>query len=173
MTGRIFLKLILCVLCLLLMALVTVDLSAAKVARDAYIRNLVQQGAEKARMLALAFPEGGALDAARVREMAQAAGGRITLVRSDGKVLVDSEADAAGMDNHRTRPELAEAFRGGVGWSIRRSVTIGIDFLYVAVPAPGGAIRVAAPLAEINGQVARIRRQIGRASCRERVYSNV
>jgi two-component system phosphate regulon sensor histidine kinase PhoR len=53
-----------------------------------------------------------------------------------------------------------EAFRGGVGWSIRRSVTLGIDFLYVAVPAPGGAIRIAEPLAEINSQVARIRLQI-------------
>jgi two-component system phosphate regulon sensor histidine kinase PhoR len=64
------------------------------------------------------------------------------------------------MENHSTRPELIQAFHGGVGWSIRHSATIGIDFLYVAVPVPGGAIRVAAPLAEINGQVARIRRQI-------------
>jgi two-component system phosphate regulon sensor histidine kinase PhoR len=160
LTGRIFLKLILGVFCLLLMALVTVDLSAAKVARDAYIQNLVRQGTEKARMLALAFPDLERADAARVREMARAAGGRITLVRTDGKVLADSEANAAEMDNHRTRPELVQAFGGGVGWSIRRSVTIGIDFLYVAVPVAGGAIRIAAPLAEINGQVARIRRQI-------------
>ena len=160
MTGRIFLKLILCVFCLLLVALATVDLSAAKVAHDAYIQNLVRQGAEKARMLALAFPDLAGMDARRARELEQAAGGRITVVRSDGKVLVDSEANAAEMENHRTRPELAEAFRGGVGWSIRRSATIGIDFLYVAVPVTGGAIRMAAPLAEINAQVAHIRRQI-------------
>ena len=160
MTGRIFLKLILGVFCLLLAALVSVDLSAAKIARDAYIQNLVRQGAGKARMLALAFPDFEGLDAARARAMGQAAGDRITVVRSDGKVLVDSEANAAEMENHRTRPELAEAFRGGVGWSIRHSATIGIDFLYVAVPAAGGAIRIAAPLAGIDAQVAQIRRRI-------------
>ena len=101
MTGRIFLKLILCVLCLLGLALVTVDLSAAKVVRDAYIQGLVRQGAGKARMLALAFPDAEGLDVARARQMEQAAGGRITVVRSDGKVLVDSAASAGQMDNHR------------------------------------------------------------------------
>ena len=86
------------------------------------------------------------------RAMAQAAGGRITVVRADGKVLVDSEANAAEMENHRTRPELMQAFRGEAGSSIRRSATIGVYFLYVAVPAAplGGAIRIAVPLAEIN-----------------------
>ena len=49
--------------------------------------------------------------------MAQAAGGRLTVVRSDGKVLVDSEADAAKMENHRTRPELIQAFRAGTARS--------------------------------------------------------
>ena len=92
----------------------------------------------------------------QARQMAQAAGGRITVVRADGKVLVDSEADAAGMENHRTRPELVEAFRAGAGSDIRQSATIGVSFLYVAVPVAGGssAIRIAFPLSEINRQVA-------------------
>jgi len=48
-----------------------------------------------------------------------------------------------------------QAFRGETGSSIRRSATIGVSFLYVAVPAAplGGAIRIAVPLAEINQQV--------------------
>jgi two-component system phosphate regulon sensor histidine kinase PhoR len=53
-----------------------------------------------------------------------------------------------------------EALRGGVGWAIRPSATIGIDFLYVAVPVPGGAVRIAAPFQEIQQQVRRIRGQI-------------
>ena len=95
------------------------------------------------------------------RAMAQAAGGRITVVRADGKVLVDSEANAAEMENHRTRPELMQAFRGEAGSSIRRSATIGVSFLYVAVPAAplGGAIRIAVPLSEIDRQVNRDSRQ--------------
>ena len=162
MTGKIFLKLIAGVFCLLLLALVTVDYFATNVAKDNYIQNLTGQLADKGRMLGLTFGAPDTLDAERVRRMALAAGGRITVVRADGKVLVDSEADAASMENHRTRPELVQAFRDGSGWAIRQSATIGVSFLYVAVPVAGGrsAIRVAFPLAEINRQVSQIRGKI-------------
>src|SRR5215471_7701757 len=135
MTGKIFLKLIAGVFFLLLLALVTVDYFASNVAKDSYIENLTQQLETKGRMLALTFGTPASQGAEAVRRMAQAAGGRITVVRSDGKVLVDSEADAAGMENHRTpsRPELMQAFRGRRGSDIRQSATIGVSFLYVAV----------------------------------------
>ena len=58
------------------------------------------------------------------------------------------------------RPELMQAFRGQVGSTIRHSATIGIDFLYVAVPIPGGAIRIAVPLSEIDRQARRVRGKI-------------
>jgi two-component system phosphate regulon sensor histidine kinase PhoR len=162
MTGRIFLKLIAGVFFLLLLALVTVDYFATNVAKDNYIQNLTGQLADKGRMLALSLETPESLDAARVRRMAAAAGGRITVVRADGKVMADSEADAAGMENHRTRPELVRAFASGLGSDIRQSATIGVSFLYVAVPVSGGtsAIRVAFPLAEINRQVSQIRGKI-------------
>ena len=162
MTGKIFLKLILGVLCVLLLALIMVDYSAGEVARDAYIQNLAQQLAEKGRMVALELPDPAELSLERARGIAQEAGGRLTIVRSDGKVLVDSEADAASMENHRnpSRPELMEAFNGRVGWKIRHSSTIGIDFLYVAVPVKGGAIRIAVPLSEVDRQAKRVRGKI-------------
>jgi hypothetical protein len=47
MTGRIFLKLIAGVFCLLLLALVTVDYFATNVAKDNYIQNLTGQLADK------------------------------------------------------------------------------------------------------------------------------
>ena len=78
MTGRIFLKLIVGVFCLLLMALITVDYSASEVARDTNIQNLVQQLAEKGRMLAVSVPEPATLGSDQARKMANAAGGRIT-----------------------------------------------------------------------------------------------
>jgi two-component system phosphate regulon sensor histidine kinase PhoR len=162
MTGRIFLKLIAGVFCLLLLALVTVDYFATKVAKDNYIQNLTAQLTDKVRMLALSLDTPQTLDAESMRRMARAAGGRITVVRADGKVLVDSEADAAGMENHRTRPELVQAFRGESGSDIRQSATVGVSFLYVAVPVAGGstALRIAFPLAEINRQVSQIRGKI-------------
>jgi two-component system, OmpR family, phosphate regulon sensor histidine kinase PhoR len=164
LTGKIFLKLILGVFGLLVVALVTVDYVTTQVAQDSYIQNLKQQLEDKGRMLALTLGDPARLDAESVRAMAQAAGGRITVVRPDGKVVVDSEANAAEMENHRTRPELIEAFRGSAGSVIRHSVTIGINFLYVAVPGPrgipGGAIRIAVPLSEIERQVNAIRWRI-------------
>jgi two-component system phosphate regulon sensor histidine kinase PhoR len=164
MTGKIFLKLIAWVFCLLLLALVTVDYVATNVAKDNYIQNLTGQLADKGRMLALTIAEPETLSVDQVRRIAQAAGGRLTVVRADGKVLVDSEADAGSMESHRTptRPELLQAFRGMMGSDIRQSATIGVSFLYVAVPVAGGrsAIRIAFPLAEINRQVSEIRGKI-------------
>ena len=160
MTGRIFAKLILGVLCLLFLAVLLVDYFVTRVAQENYTQNLVRQGAEKARMLAAAFPDPARLNAAQARVFERAADGRITVVRADGKVLVDSDADASQMENHRTRPELIKAFRGEVGWIVRHSATIGIDFLYVAVPIPEGAIRIAVPYSEISRQVQRLRWKI-------------
>jgi two-component system phosphate regulon sensor histidine kinase PhoR len=162
MTGRIFLKLIVVVLALLLLALITVDLSAARVAKENYIQSMTQQLADKCRMLALQYPSAEGLDADRARKVAQAVGGRITVIRADGRVLVDTEADPARMENHSSREEVMDAFRMGTGSNIRQSATIGVSFLYVAVPVASGAsvIRIAMPLAEINRQVAQIRRQI-------------
>jgi two-component system phosphate regulon sensor histidine kinase PhoR len=82
-------------------------------------------------------------------------------VRSDGKVLVDSEADAATMENHRNpnRPELIAAFAGQVGTDQRLSATVGVRFLYVAAPISDGAmaIRLAVPLHDIDKQVNQLR----------------
>jgi len=139
-----------------------VDYFATNVAQNSYIRNLTGQLEDKGRMLALTFDASRTPDAASVRHMAHAAGGRITIVRADGKVLADSEADPATMENHRSRPELVQAFRAGSGSAIRQSATVGVSFLYVAVPVAGGqaAIRIAFPLSEIHREVGQIRGKI-------------
>ena len=160
MTGRIFIKLLLGVFGLLLIALLLIDYFATQVATDAYIANLRQQLADKGHMLALSIKDPDGFRQAEARPAARAAGGRLTVVRSDGVVIADSEANPAEMENHRTRPELVPAFRGEVGSIIRHSATIGVDFLYVAVPIQNGAIRIAMPLAEINRQVNGMRMKI-------------
>lgn len=162
MTGKIFLKLIAGVFCLLLIALVVVDTFATSVAKDAYLEDLKRQLADECRLLALFHPDPAEINAGEVRRLATAVGGRITIVRSDGKVLADSDADAATMENHRTnrRKELVEAFGGQAGSDRRRSATLGTEFLYVAVPMPGGAVRIAMPTAQIDRQVSEIRAKI-------------
>jgi two-component system phosphate regulon sensor histidine kinase PhoR len=162
MTGKIFLKLIAGILGLLLLALITVDYFASDVAQESYIQNLKDQLAGKCRMLALSAPALDALDTEHARAMAAAAGGRVTVIRADGKVLVDSEANAAEMENHRTRPEVVQAFDRGSGSDSRQSATIGVRFLYVAVRAAdrAAAIRIAVPLSEVDRQVADVRRKI-------------
>jgi two-component system phosphate regulon sensor histidine kinase PhoR len=159
-TGRIFLKLILGVFGLLAVALVLIDYFATQVATDAYIANLRQQLADKGRMLALSIPDPGRISERDAQPIARAAGGRLTVIRADGVVVADSDANPARMENHRNRPELIPAFRGQVGSTIRHSVTIGVDFLYVAVPIHNGAIRIAVPLSEIDRQVSEIRTKI-------------
>jgi two-component system phosphate regulon sensor histidine kinase PhoR len=160
-TGRIFLKLIAGVVGLLFLAAVSVDYFATDTARNAYIQNLTEQLTEKGRMLAFTVGDPAALTLQQARDLERAAGGRITVVRNDGKVLVDSDANASEMENHRSRPELMRAFRGaGAGSDIRRSATLGVQFLYVAVPVRDWAIRIAVPLSEVDRETALFRRKI-------------
>lgn len=88
---------------------------------------------------------------------AQAAGARATIIDADGKVLADSEAAAGSMENHSHRPEFIAAFKGEVGMDTRRSHTLGVPFLYVAVPISGGAVRLAYPLEDIETARAHVR----------------
>ena len=69
---------------------------------------------------------------------------RITLIQADGAVLADSSMTAAEvqeMDNHLSRPEIAEALRQGVGVSIRQSMTVKKEMLYVAKAVDDGQLR--------------------------------
>src|SRR5208283_4140835 len=74
-------------------------------------------------------------------QAARAAGARITVMDSTGKVLADSEVDLAKVDNHADRPEIISALHGQVGSSTRVSHSLGTELLYVAAPIPGGVVR--------------------------------
>ncbi len=60
-------------------------------------------------------------------------GTRLTVILPDGRVIGESHADPAALDNHARRPEVREAIRNGVGFSSRRSVTLRERLMYVAV----------------------------------------
>ncbi|MEO8662834.1 MAG: ATP-binding protein [Bryobacteraceae bacterium] len=157
MTARIFFKLITAVLLVLGVALTAIDFLASRLAEKTYIQALTREMEDKARLLNLM--EGGfeGTSDIRLKELAAAANGRLTLIDSRGVVLRDSEAVAAHMENHAHRPEVAQALAGKTGSSIRLSPTTGKDFLYVALPVPRGALRLALPLKDVSAGVREIR----------------
>jgi two-component system phosphate regulon sensor histidine kinase PhoR len=161
MTARIFLRIILAVLILLAVALATIDFLASRMAEKAYVDGLTLEMVEKTRMLGVMSRQKLlAMDRQHVRDMAAAAGARITIVDPSGKVLLDSEADPAKMENHAGRPEVRAALQGRTGTSIRMSPTVGLNFLYVAGPVPEGAARLALPLRAVDEQLTLIRKRL-------------
>jgi two-component system phosphate regulon sensor histidine kinase PhoR len=91
---------------------------------------------------------------------ALAAGARATIIDASGKVLADSESNPAKMENHATRKEFVAALAGQTGEHERRSATLGVPFLYVAVPVSGGAVRLAYPLSDVEAVQALVRRRL-------------
>jgi two-component system phosphate regulon sensor histidine kinase PhoR len=71
----------------------------------------------------------------RLKELARTAHLRLTLIDSNGVVLMDSDIPLAGIrsvENHLRRPELQAAIQKGFGTDTRHSATVDKDFLYVA-----------------------------------------
>lgn len=78
-----------------------------------------------------------------------AANTRITIIRTDGRVIADTMASAADMDkdNHLSRPEVQSAINDGQGTNIRYSTTLGTELMYAAVLSSNGkyVIRLSDP----------------------------
>jgi two-component system phosphate regulon sensor histidine kinase PhoR len=164
MTARIFLKVIAMIVCLAGVALVAADLLASGVAERFLVAHLTSSLQDKGRVL-IRSQASGTLDQARIKILAEATEARLTVVAADGRVLADSEAAPASMENHLNRPEFQDALQGKVGSVTRSSRTIGIDFLYVAVPMEPGpnpryALRLAMPLKAVNEDIRAIRARI-------------
>ena len=65
---------------------------------------------------------------------------RITWVASDGTVLFDNVAIAGNMENHRNRPEIADALKNGSGEAVHLSKTLGTQTFYHAVRLKDGTV---------------------------------
>ncbi len=95
--------------------------------------------------------------------LAPLVGARITIVKPDGIVVGESDADANVMENHLTRPEIKAAVGGIEDAETRFSSTVHKDFLYAAVPVRSekaviGVVRLAVPLTQLELIPAAIRR---------------
>lgn len=162
MTTRIFFKLILTMAGLLAITAIGVQYLVTRVTERSYMEELERGLESQARIadLSLLSSPPGTVDKT-VQEISKRAGVRVTVIRQDGSVVADTDADASIMENHATRHEFALALSGTTGSDIRLSSTVGQEFLYVAIPlSEGGALRLALPVPEIDARTRNIRSNV-------------
>ena len=174
MRKRIFFKLLAAFVLVIAAATVTFDFAIHHAWKDSLLQQIDLNLRQKTQMFALQVngvhglsgpagaPDSEQISSLRslVADVSRAAGARATVIDAQGKVLADSEAEPAAMENHAQRSEFVAALKGGIGTDTRRSHTVGIPFLYVAAPVAGGAVRLAYPLYDVDAALARIRRHL-------------
>lgn len=105
----------------------------------------------------------------RIVQLPAASATRVSLIGRHGFVMQDTIEAAVNDDPRSTRPEVLQAQETGYGMSMRRSRTLGIELMYVALKnenlrSPVDFIRVSMPLANIRSQVADLQRLIWSAA---------
>ncbi len=165
MRTRIFFKLLGAFLLVIAVATLTLDFAV----RRAWEASLYSQIETTLRQKVVLFA--GQVEHERDRplgeiaaEVGRGADARATIIDSAGHVLADTQANPQEMENHASRPEFVAAFRGQLGENTRVSHTVGIPFLYVALPIRGGAVRLAYPLSAIRDLTHQVRRRLALAS---------
>ncbi|OGG54902.1 MAG: hypothetical protein A3F84_27245 [Candidatus Handelsmanbacteria bacterium RIFCSPLOWO2_12_FULL_64_10] len=131
---------------------------------DRIRRDLTTQARLAAACVALRLGQGGSPDAV-ADSLGLLTGVRVTLIDRSGTVLGDSGVEGPalpGVENHAGRPEVREALASGVGSDVRRSATVGVDLLYVALLVPEASqavrvVRLAAPLTDVQKILDQIR----------------
>lgn len=148
---------------LITLGLLLLTFFLASYVKDLYLSNLEERLVAEARLAASHFasPEVNLSNIQTLaNQTAQLTGTRVTVIRQDGKVLADSEADPANLENHSSRPEFQAVLRNpaGYGKNTRLSASVHVDLLYIAVSTPvvpgselsGMVTRLALPLVGIN-----------------------
>jgi len=150
--NRIFFKLVLVFALVIAAATLTLDVTITHVWENSLRRQIESNLRQKTAMFAsrVAAAQLSAADMRAVaKDIAETSGARATVIDKNGQVLADSGATPEIMENHARRPEFQAALAGRVGSDVRNSRTLGVDFLYLAQPVPGGAVRLAFPLSSI------------------------
>jgi two-component system phosphate regulon sensor histidine kinase PhoR len=163
--SRIFLKLFAASLVLIAACMLTMNVLIQR-AWEGMLRSEIESSLREKTLLFAQQVRNTPRDSLQpiTRQAAKEANERATVIDSSGKVLADSEADPATMENHAGRPEFAQALQGQMGTATRSSATVGVDFLYAAVPIPGGAVRLAHPLSAVRDANRRVRNDVLKSS---------
>jgi two-component system phosphate regulon sensor histidine kinase PhoR len=171
---KFFWKLTLTFLALLLSVLVTVDFLAERALRTSYESDGYKQLKALGRLMrlhALPLNSGSPQTPEEIAALntwvaANAtAGVRITIISPEGKVLADSQSEAATMESHADRPEVRQALQSGEGRSIRDSVSLRSQLMYYAIreDLPGDAkviLRLALPMEDFRTPLWNFRRSL-------------
>jgi len=126
--------------------------------RANYIANLKKSLSAEINLISktISFRESGS--DSLCRQLKEETGARVTLIANDGRVIGDSDADSASMDNHLHRTEIEQALLFDEGASIRHSKTLKDDLLYVAKRVSKGEytegfVRLSVPLKDVESSV--------------------
>ncbi len=143
-------------LILLVITILFFGIFSAKIFKNFYLQNtseslqsrtfLVREELTRLKLDSLALDE-------HIKKIDNLSDTRITIVHAGGKVMADSRENPNVMENHKDRPEIIEAFNGGIGTSTRYSATLKTELMYVAIPwtdNPGYVVRCAVPLYDID-----------------------
>ncbi|HEX9255919.1 MAG TPA: HAMP domain-containing protein, partial [Candidatus Angelobacter sp.] len=165
MRNRIFLKALGAFVAVIAAATLTLDISIRHTWENAVRNDIERVLVQNAQGFALRVQNDHehslqqmANEEARITET------RVTIIARNGVVLADTEADPNTMENHAGRPEVVAALAGKIGSSSRVSHTVGIEFLYLAVPSGDKIVRLAYPLSSLQRNLASIRADLLRAT---------
>jgi len=161
---------------LILVIMFGLGLYISNFVRQTYLSGLENQLGSQARMVAAAIgnkqsnalADPNQLDA-KAKYWASILGARVTLIGPDGVVLGESHTDRTRMDNHLSRPEVAQALATGQGNSVRISSTTGFEMMYSAYAIRQNGqtvciVRVALPLSQVEANTAHLQRVLLGAS---------
>ncbi len=171
---RLFWQIFLPYLLITLIALVALAWYASSAIRYFYIEHVTADLEARARLFEEQIKEHiQPLDVKVLDLMAKKAGGhsstRLTVILPTGRVVGDSDKDPAAMDNHADRPEFLGALKENRGVSLRHSITLNKNFMYVAVPLKKGSgtlavVRASIPISAIDSALHVIRIKVLLAS---------
>ncbi|MCD6304796.1 MAG: HAMP domain-containing protein [Deltaproteobacteria bacterium] len=157
---RLFWQLYPSYLLITLISLVAVTWYASSSIRDFYIEHATSDLEARALLFEQQISEHiDPLNARTIDRLSKRAGRhastRITVLLPSGKVVGDSDEDPATMDNHADRPEFIGAINGNRGVSIRHSITLDKDLMYVALPLKKSShtiavVRTSIPISSID-----------------------
>ncbi len=166
MRAKLFWKLGLTYLLLLLAVLAAMDFFASRILRAEFVRSAENELAALEKTAQSRPPQTDDITALRNwADWMSQSGARVTVIGSDGAVLVDSGEEPPSSENSADLPEVRDAFANGEAESVRRSPELNRDLAYRAVryqPPSGPAVvlRMAVPVGEVRGAIAVVRSRL-------------
>ncbi|MGE5790064.1 MAG: ATP-binding protein [Syntrophaceae bacterium] len=152
MKGRLFLKIFATYLAIAVLAIGIVGFLAGSQIRAKLEQQIGSELMAHARIVDL-YPMKEIQ--AHVGEIADIARARVTILDGEGKVIAETDPEAAALGSHLERPEIQEARIRGRGSATRYSRTMKEEMIYVALPIQKGPdiigyIRLARPLSDVR-----------------------